>query len=134
MSMKNLLIIGVFLISSVYASAQDYALNSAKVLNGASIVWEQNTMNLGTVEKGTTTTVKFEFTNNGNQSLVIERVKTSCGCTATEYPKKPILPGQAASILVSYNAKSIGSFHKTVLVYSNAIESTTSLRIKGTVN
>ena len=119
----------MFLVSYVFVNAQDYALNSTKVLNGASIQWEQEVINLGTIEKGTTTTTKFEFTNNGTQSLVIERVRTSCGCTASEYPKQPILPGQTASILVSYNAKSVGSFDKSVTVYSNAVESTTLLRI-----
>lgn len=131
--MKYYVCIAIFLLLGAGSYAQNLALNTPKVLNGAATLWEKEQIDLGQVEKGSVTAAKFSFTNNGTQALVIERVKTSCGCTASDYPKEPIQPGQTASIEVSYSAKTIGSFHKSITVYSNSVEPVTTLHIKGNV-
>ena len=131
--MKYYVSIALVLFLGLSVFAQDIAMHTPKVLNAAGMLWEQDIIDLGEVEKGSLTDTRFTFTNNGTQPLVIERVKTSCGCTASDYPKEPIQPGQTASIEVSYSAKTIGSFHKSITVYSNAVEPVTTLRIKGSV-
>ncbi|MFO7863765.1 MAG: DUF1573 domain-containing protein [Salinivirgaceae bacterium] len=77
----------------------------------------------------------FEFTNTGSTPLVINRVNASCGCTSSDYTKKPIQPGEKGFVSAEYNpANRPGPFNKTIRVYSNCTENPTIvLRIKGDV-
>lgn len=75
----------------------------------------------------------FVFKNTGNQPLVLQNVKSTCGCTVPEWPKEPIAPGESAKIKVRYNTRIAGSFAKGITVYSNAENPTVQLRIKGEV-
>lgn len=127
------LLLATFLFTLTGAFSQDLAMSTAITLNGPGIAWNEQTLDLGSIEKGKTTKVNFPFTNNGTEALIIERVKTSCGCTATNYPKEPIAPGESASIEVSYKSGSPGSFAKSITVISNSSEPTSTLRIKGVV-
>jgi hypothetical protein len=76
----------------------------------------------------------FEFKNNGNSPLVINRVQASCGCTTPTWTKAPIEPGKSGSITVTYNpAGRPGTFSKTITVSSNSSEEQVVLVIKGDV-
>jgi len=87
----------------------------------------------GTITQDSENTKVFEFTNTGNVPLVIANVTSSCGCTIPKKPEDPIQPGETGEIQVKYNTKIVGPIRKTVTVYSNADESTKSLKIKGRV-
>lgn len=78
---------------------------------------------------------KFEFTNTGSAPLIIQRVSATCGCTSSEYTKKPVTPGEKGFISSEYNpANRPGPFDKTIRVYSNSNENPSIvLRIKGDV-
>ena len=78
-------------------------------------------------------TVSFEFVNSGKAPLVISRVEPSCGCTAVDYSKEPVGPGQKGYIKTTYNAASIGVFTKTVTVFSNTADIRKVLSLKGEV-
>jgi hypothetical protein len=76
----------------------------------------------------------FTFTNTGDQPLIVNNVRASCGCTTPQWTKEPVLPGKTGKIEVAYNPKNRpGPFSKSVNVYSNTQPSVTVLRIKGTV-
>ncbi len=36
----------------------------------------------------------FKFTNTGKEPLIIQNVRSSCGCTVASRPNAPILPGE----------------------------------------
>jgi len=77
---------------------------------------------------------KFEFTNTGNEPLIINNVRASCGCTTPEWTKKPVAPGAKGFINVTYNAKNRpNKFHKTITVQTNSTTPTVILRISGDV-
>lgn len=78
---------------------------------------------------------EFKFTNTGNEPLVLQKPKTSCGCTLIDDNKRePVLPGESSVIKVKYNTKKAGQINRTVTVTSNAIKnSTVVLRLKGHV-
>lgn len=79
-------------------------------------------------------TTSFEFKNTGDQPLILNSVKATCGCTTPEWTQDPVSPGKSGTIKVSYNPKNRpGSFTKNVNVYSNAEPSVTVLTIKGKV-
>ena len=76
---------------------------------------------------------EFSFTNTGKEPLIIQSVRSSCGCTIAERPNKPILPGETASIKVRYDTRRLGVFHKTITIASNADNSSVVLEIRGEV-
>ncbi len=76
---------------------------------------------------------RFSFKNTGTTPLVLNEVITSCGCTAVDWPKKPILSGDTASIVVKYDTRRAGNFNKSVIVKSNADNTPVTLTIKGNV-
>lgn len=78
-------------------------------------------------------TATFTLTNIGNDTLRIHRVTTSCACTPVEYPRTPLAPGEQATISATYDAKTMGHFHKFIHIYSNSTPSLMRLALKGEV-
>jgi hypothetical protein len=96
-------------------------------------VWAKDIHDFGNIPQGKPVSVEFTFTNNGDGPLVITDVQTSCGCTASDYPKEPIAAGKSSKIKVTYNAAAMGAFSKTITVRSNEGEGAKVLTIRGTV-
>ncbi|WP_066310009.1 DUF1573 domain-containing protein [Flavobacterium sp. TMP13] len=97
------------------------------------IVWKAETVDVGQIPQGTPKAIVYEFKNTGTKAVVITNVKGSCGCTATDYTKEPILPGKSAKITAIYNAASKGGFTKTVTVTTSAEATPKVLTLKGIV-
>lgn len=101
---------------------------------GAKIEFAKEVHDYGTIKNGADGECIFEFTNTGNEPLILANVKGSCQCTVPEWPKEPIAPGAKAEIKVKYNTKNAGPINKSVTITSNAVnESTKVIRIKGNV-
>ncbi|MCH4824105.1 DUF1573 domain-containing protein [Gramella lutea] len=122
--MKKLIAIAIFLVAGVTA---------AQAQKTAKMEFKSETIDYGEIKKGSDGVRVFEFTNTGDAPLVIEDVKSSCGCTVPKKPEEPILPGKTGQIEVKYDTKRVGPIRKTVTVYSNAEQSIKALKIKGTV-
>lgn len=75
--------------------------------------------------------VSFVLKNTGKQPLVIEYVKTSCGCTSVDYSKEPVQPGKEIQLNVTYKAEHPEHFNKTITVYCNTETSPITLKISG---
>ena len=102
--------------------------------NAAEISFEEKVFDYGTITKGADGNHTFTFTNTGNSPLIIESVKSSCGCTVPKKPEAPIAPGASGSIQVRYDTQRLGVFRKTITVTTNAgTNSVLALKIKGTV-
>lgn len=85
-------------------------------------------------EDGGPVSCEFEFTNTGDQPLLIINATASCGCTRPEYPTKPIKPGKKGKIKVTYSPLGRpGAFRKTVKVRTNGADKTINLIIEGSV-
>ena len=99
----------------------------------AKIEFKQETVDYGTVEKGSNGVRVFEFTNTGDAPLIVSKVSSSCGCTIPKKPEEPILPGKTGEIQVKYDTNRVGPIRKAVTVISNAETPTKVLKIKGEV-
>ncbi len=78
--------------------------------------------------------VDFKLKNTGNAPLILTRVATSCGCTASEWTKEPILPGNEGVVTVSYNPKGRpGQINQRITVYSNTSGGGVVLSLRGQV-
>ncbi len=89
--------------------------------------------NFGKIAQGVPVTTTFEFQNTGTTELILSGVKPSCGCTTPDYTKEPIQPGKKGFIKATFNAASVGVFHKSITVTSNVSEQPVVLTIKGEV-
>lgn len=125
--MKKIILIATLLVNAVVL-AQD----------GPKIEFKDkdNTIDYGKVTKEEDSGLRvFEFTNTGNQPLLIKDAKSSCGCTVPSFSKEPIMPGKTGKIEVKYNMNP-GPIRKTITVESNAVnvdEGRVALKIKGEV-
>ena len=88
----------------------------------------------GTVQSGEKVNYTFEFTNTGNEPLVLSNVKPSCGCTTPSWTREPIAPGENGTIEVEFDSKGKnGKQTKTVTVTANTDPAKTTLTITGDV-
>ena len=98
------------------------------------IKFKTESVDYGSIEKGSTGLRIFIFENNGDAPLIITNVKSSCGCTIPKKPEAPIPPGQKGEIQVSYDTNRLGVFRKTITVSTNDPNSPIiALKIGGTV-
>jgi hypothetical protein len=106
---------------------------TAKV-EGAGMIFENETIDYGTIAHNADGKREFVFTNNGTKPLIITNTQGSCGCTVPTTPKEPIAPGAKGIIGVKYATDRVGAFTKTVTVTSNAEgQPSKVLTIKGTI-
>lgn len=99
----------------------------------AKITFEETTIDYGEVDKGADGVRTFKFTNTGNAPLVIEDIKSTCGCTIPKKPTGPIMPGASDIIEVKYDTNRVGPIRRSISVYSNAEEPIMTLNIRGNV-
>ena len=113
------------------------SLSSMKPVNTDStkphIQFENVKHDFGTFYQNGNGSWEFKFTNTGKEPLIIQGVRSSCGCTIAKRPSAPILPGQSSSIKVRYDTRRIGVFRKTITVTSNAENPTVVLEIRGEI-
>jgi hypothetical protein len=103
---------------------------------GGKIKFDKTTHDFGTIkEEQGKAIAKFVFTNVGSGDLKIVNVRTSCGCTASDYSKNVIKPGQKGYVTATYyTAHRPGPFRKSITVTVNDADHPNSvLFIKGTV-
>ena len=126
---KVIYLIGIVLLMAGAAKAQD-----AKTQSGPEIEFEKVVHDYGDVPYNGNGECEFRFTNTGTEPLLIQKPKSSCGCTIPSWPNEPILPGESEVIKVTYKTNRVGQINKTVTVTSNALKNSTMvLRIKGRV-
>lgn len=98
------------------------------------IKFETTVHDFGEVFHNAPAVCDFVFTNTGTEPLLVQKPKSSCGCTRASWPKEPIMPGEKGMVTVTYDSRKIGNINKTITVASNAINSPqVILRVKGNV-
>lgn len=64
---------------------------------------------------------EFTVSNTGDELLVIEKVKVTCGCSAADIARKKLAPGESTTLTARINKESIsGPFSKAIFIHSNA--------------
>jgi hypothetical protein len=96
--------------------------------------FEEDFHDFGKLFSGELVTYAFKFKNTGKSMLIISNVGTSCGCTVTAFPKKPIKPGEEASIDVKFDTTGKhGLQTKSITVSANTEPPATTLRIQALI-
>ncbi|MGL3001102.1 MAG: DUF1573 domain-containing protein [Flavobacterium sp.] len=137
---KILTLLFVLSLGITTATAQETSKKAKKAkatvakVEGAGMVFVNETIDYGTIARNSDGKREFVFTNNGNAPLIITNAQGSCGCTVPSSPKEPIMPGAKGVIGVKYATDRVGPFTKTVTITSNAAgQPTKTLTIKGNV-
>jgi hypothetical protein len=99
----------------------------------AKIVFAQENHDYGEIPFKGDGACEFAFRNTGKTPLVLTHVKSTCGCTIPEWPSEPIKAGEQGIIKVSYDTQRVGTFNKSIYVYSNASNGVQRLYIRGSV-
>jgi hypothetical protein len=102
--------------------------------NAPVMVFEEDTIQFGTVAQGTVVEKKYTFKNTGKTPLVITNATAPCGCTVPEFPKEPIAPGKTGVITVRFNSTGkMGVQDKVVTITSNNRDGSVEIHLQGTV-
>jgi len=127
--MRNLLFV---LIAAIVFFA---CKNNDTVKTGlTSIQWIDSIKNFGEASEGEKVNITHSFKNTGTEPLIIQEVKPACGCTAPEYDKAPILPGQTGQITSTFDTKNQEEMvYKTVRVITNTKPAQHILIFEGTI-
>lgn len=100
-----------------------------------SVQWLSTVHNFGAIHEDMgNVTAEFRFVNTGDEDISIVAARATCGCTAPQYSKKSVAPGDTSEVTVSFNPTlRPGRFSKKVYVDFSYPDSRMSLEIKGTV-
>lgn len=98
----------------------DGVVNSKKKVEQPDISFDIPDYDFGKIYRGMKIEHIFKFTNKGVDDLKIEKVRSSCGCTAVMLSSKVIAPGKTGEVKATFNSQSFtGSVKKKITVYSN---------------
>lgn len=101
----------------------------------SAIKWDQEMHDFGDIEKGKPVTYEFSFTNTTKETILITNVRPACGCTAANYTKTPVKPGEKGMVAATFNAANVGPFQKSVTITTteNGVEAVKTVSFKGKV-
>lgn len=98
------------------------------------VEFEELNYDFGQIQEGNIAMHDFVVKNTGNQPLIINSVRASCGCTTPYWTKEPIQPGKSGVISAAYNSTNRpGTFKKSINVVTNAVKPVHTLYINGVV-
>lgn len=99
-------------------------LSAATLYAKSGIKFDRVVHDFGSIQQDTVVTVTFTFKNTGSSVLVIERIKTSCGCTNTSLSKKELNPGEQGTLEIAFDSAGYsGKVTRTITVCTNVPES-----------
>ena len=78
--------------------------------------------------------MEIEFTNEGDEPLIVSTVRGCCGTRITGYPRQPVLPGEKGVVTIEFRlAPRAHNISRTVSVMSNDPSGMKVFRIRGEV-
>lgn len=87
----------------------------------------------GELPAGKPVTHIFRFKNTSPDTILLQTVRTTCGCTAVRYPETRIAPGGTGDLTVEYDAAQSGRFQKKIRVFFDRQRKPEILWIRGAV-
>lgn len=116
-------------------SLKNENIGMEKITEKPKIVFEEHTYNFGKIYIGEIVEYGFKFINQGTGELIVNNVKSSCGCTAALVSKSHLLKDEMGEIKVKFNpGRYVGKVSKSVTVNSNdPKDSSVKLTIAGEV-
>jgi len=107
----------------------------AGAVESPKLVVEESDYSFGQILQGTRIEHVFRFRNDGSAPLLIEKVRSSCGCTAALASATEIPPGAAGELRTTFDSGRFrGPVVKTVYLYVNdPMQSVAQFYLRGAV-
>jgi hypothetical protein len=88
---------------------------------GPKISFDNEVHDYGKVLYGNSVSHEFELANQGDQTLIIEKLRSTCGCTNAVEGNREIPPGGKSKIVATFNTENqrAGKTTKSVYVHTN---------------
>jgi len=103
-------------------------------INIARMTFEKTVYDFGEIKEGKTVEHTFKFVNDGKVPLLINDVRSTCGCTIPSWPKETVAPGKRGKIKVVFKSEGKKDQQKKpVTITANTFPSETILYMNGTV-
>lgn len=87
----------------------------------------------GSIPRERPVTYVFKFKNVTDEAIVLQTVRTTCGCTAASWTEDPIQPGATGEVKIEYDAYQRGDFSKKIRVFFDKQRKADILWISGSV-
>ncbi len=89
--------------------------------NGPQFSFKETAHDFGKVLPDSTLHYSFEFTNSGNQMLMITAIEPTCHCVSAAWQRRPFMPGERGTVDITYAAPiDLGRFDRGLMLVSNA--------------
>ncbi len=107
-------------IAAPVAQTPEEMIKEAQSKPLTTLAFSESHFEFGKIKKGDHVEHIYEVTNTGTNPLIISQVKPGCGCTAPDYTKTPILPGQKGKITLRFDSSNFdGLVNKQAEVFAN---------------
>ncbi|MGO1597357.1 MAG: DUF1573 domain-containing protein [Sphingobacterium sp.] len=120
-------------ITSICAVVIAFIGFTAMGILAAEFKFEKETHDFGKIPLDKPVSYEYQFSNAGDEPIILSDVQPTCGCSVAEFTKTPVKPGESGSIKVTFNAAAKGPFTKSFIVKSNTKTPVKTLTIKGVV-
>jgi hypothetical protein len=80
------------------------------------LTFRNDNYDFGKIAQGKPVEFDLEIKNISKDSVRIENVQVSCGCTTPKWQAGPYAAGEAFKITLGFNAAALGQFGKTVTI------------------
>ncbi len=80
---------------------------------------DSDTVDYGTIERNSEPFRSVNFTNTGNEPLIIKSARGNCGCTVPTWPREAVMPGETKELKIRYATNRLGKINKRVTILTN---------------
>jgi len=80
-----------------------FGLLVGPTIQASVLVWDRTEAKLEMAPDQKNIRASFKVTNEGDDTVRISRIKTSCGCTGSVIDRKILKPGEATEIIATFN-------------------------------
>ncbi|MBC7450758.1 MAG: DUF1573 domain-containing protein [Cytophagales bacterium] len=113
--MKTYFLLAFSILSSISLFAQ-------ADVKGPFMSFDQLSHDFGNVMEGDVVSYTFTYKNTGTDTLRIDQIASSCGCTVPSNYDHVVAPGKTSKIEVQFNSSNkSGITNKTLTILSNAV-------------
>lgn len=98
------------------------------------IEFTETSYDFGEIKQGDVVEHTFVFKNVGDNDLILKNVKPTCGCTALDWPKEAVKPGETGEIQTRFNSRGkMGKQYKYFTVEYNGTPAIERVAFTGNV-
>jgi hypothetical protein len=120
----------IFLVLTIFScipdskkSGENNLSEQDEVTGITKIEFNENIHDFGHLKSGEIVVYTFTFENIGEHNLLIENLKSDCGCLQIRFSKESIKPGETGNIEVEFNSSGLfGKQFKSIEIYANTKE------------